>query len=1203
MTVVNANLEGLRRGRATAAIARILILAISMLGVTPAVGQGLPPVFGDGGIVGGGGGGGGGIFPDPDPDPTPECDDGVDNDNDGLADLEDPGCEGPDDTSEADPPAPACRDGEDNDGDGLIDQDDPGCAGTEDNDETDPEPPAQCGDGEDNDNDGLIDMDDPGCATASDDDEEDPAQCEDGRDNDGDGLVDLDDPGCSASSDPDETDPGDPRQCQDGFDNDEDGLVDMDDPGCSRPTDHDETDPPPKQCEDGYDNDGDGLIDLDDPGCDEAQDGDETDPPTTQCNDGIDNDGDGKVDGSDPGCKSSRDNNETDPGSRGTPGGGGYGSATEEEMQWAIQQGREQSAESRDNYSDPTMANGDVTFSDGTSWNSQEINQYENGQADEKNYFPDGYEAPENDSMWQEEAANEDRANEQKRTYTEERGSQNASMYGMVYDMAASDVEFTRPDMRNDPIITASRNRAENNQHTFDEYFGDCSSERGTTQTTRTYHNPDYRQCNRVLKERQRDQCEITHAYQAELLRLQSGPANIASCGEGCMHLWLGQVGDDYYGGNCSIYEDEMTVAVVNPEAITSATIEYAKWDDYLHVYISGDRVWAGPNENFPPETGGACELATSWSTNPNVDVTSYFSDVPENSIISFKNRLSVTGRGEGYARLRIQYDPEKVIKDSGYTPDRCVEAAQALDDGRATGNASCTAMPPTNGNGCTNKQGVEVCPHNVERLMEDINPLCERIAVDAQIQTNRGPMECYTDAQGVERCPYNEGESNTTCEEYEANPNCAFVEQQCMENGYNDEGECVAASETWDCGYDVEVEDTETTTTYECEGPTRCMGDECVASTGEDNGSFNEAVAALQVAQMIQADAVCISADINQNNACKFFAGTAGECKTAVGGTQDCCENPESISWVDYMKLMSSLYKIDGMIGTILGVDSAAASAYAAMPGSQAISNAAGNAVKPFTNAYDAAKDWFTDNVEKALEEMLAEAKAWVQEQFGEETAQYATQEAVASEATSQAGDEVAKEGLTQQAMGAANFVMTAYSIYVATVIAIQMIYECEEEEFQLNAKKAVRACHYVGSYCNQDSFAGCIEERRAFCCFNSPLGRILQQQIRPQFNMSWGSAEYPDCGGITAEQLSQVDWSQVDLSEWIAMMAESGTLPDGADMSMEDITGDGHSANVQSHDRDTTPDRMEDRMENVDDSERRQEAYEDTDYNTTGD
>src|SRR3989339_184373 len=94
---------------------------------------------------------------------------------------------------------PACNDWIDNDGDGLVDMDDPGCTSpTDDNEYNAPVQPKQCADGIDNDWDGLIDMDDPGCTSPTDDNEYNAPvfQCNDGLDNDGDGLVDMLDPGC-----------------------------------------------------------------------------------------------------------------------------------------------------------------------------------------------------------------------------------------------------------------------------------------------------------------------------------------------------------------------------------------------------------------------------------------------------------------------------------------------------------------------------------------------------------------------------------------------------------------------------------------------------------------------------------------------------------------------------------------------------------------------------------------------------------------------------------------------------------------------------------------------------------------------------------------------------------------------------------------------------------------------------------------------
>ena len=83
-----------------------------------------------------------------------------------------------------------------------------------------------------------------------------------------------------------------------------------------------------------------------------------------------------------------------------------------------------------------------------------------------------------------------------------------------------------------------------------------------------------------------------------------------------------------------------------------------------MQVWIGGDKVYNGPNQNFPPETAGACELSTNWIINPNVDVTDKFKNAAEGEIVDFKIRVSVAGNGEGYGRLRIIYDQSMAITD-----------------------------------------------------------------------------------------------------------------------------------------------------------------------------------------------------------------------------------------------------------------------------------------------------------------------------------------------------------------------------------------------------------------------------------------------------------------------------------------------------------------------------------------------------------
>ncbi|GEM_PF-6265581 len=184
---------------------------------------------------------------------VPACSDGLDNDGDGLVDAADPGCMDPFDNDEVEPlwcssPENAgldgcvvreelgeCADGLDNDGDGLADLEDPGCMDRWDYHEG--SDAGQCADGIDNDGDGKVDVGgDSKCKEAGDVEaapvygEGIVSPCADGWDNDGDGLTDGDDPECASSGGLFESLP---FVCSNGVDDDGDGLVDWpEDPDC-----------------------------------------------------------------------------------------------------------------------------------------------------------------------------------------------------------------------------------------------------------------------------------------------------------------------------------------------------------------------------------------------------------------------------------------------------------------------------------------------------------------------------------------------------------------------------------------------------------------------------------------------------------------------------------------------------------------------------------------------------------------------------------------------------------------------------------------------------------------------------------------------------------------------------------------------------------------------------------------------------------
>jgi len=120
---------------------------------------------------------------------------------------------------------------------------------------------------------------------------------------------------------------------------------------------------------------------------------------------------------------------------------------------------------------------------------------------------------------------------------------------------------------------------------------------------------------------------------------------------------------------------------------------------------------------------------------------------------------------------------------------------------------------------------------------------------------------------------------------------------------------------------------------------------------------------------------------------------------------------------------------------------------------------------------------------------------------------------------------------GLASTVASALTVIMWVYMAYQIAKLLVQIIWECEPDEFQLGARRELKTCHYVGSYCATEIIGQCIEKRESYCCFASPLSRILQEQIRPQLGLGWGSPKNLDCRGITVEELARVDWSRVNL------------------------------------------------------------------------
>ncbi len=1057
-----------------------------------------------------------------------------------------------------------------------------------------------------------------------------------------------------------------------------------------------------------------------------------------------------------------------------------------------------------------------------------------------------------------------------------------------------------RPDLKDDPVW-ALTDRVQASPFSLSEVFEDCSSE--------SMREPDIRLCDRVnLKSRQ---CELFHDYSVGIVEHVSGPLNIESCGDGCLTLWLGEVGNNYWRGRCSIFEQQMVVRVHNPDAITSVSLDYAKWDDYMQLWLGDEKVWSGPNARFPPETSGSCELGKSWEKTPGTIVTTPFKSLTEGDTLPIKLRVSVTGSGEGYARLTLRYDPSAIISQDDWFPQQCLDKLDIWSSQFDQVSVQCEDMPATE-QGCASINGQRLCEEvfktppspsvsplcrkatvmadttsmasqtrmaceqleqqagcgfissscaeqndqgfcirftdrydcslststgdcavsglfpgdfdgckttrqvqatSVEKHLSDIK-ICEtphpltrcdikrtvnvrptrqqwtlnRQCIDQQLvsyrpvhaQTlinggialkihqqenidavisqyplqdndwttiikltgNRQPVEqtrpatdyivyqcefgrlsgdrcelmvdggwisepaipvtekrclsgwekinettcmreimaCPEPARlvadltftgerleqslthlsaddGVEQCmmssdqfssvvwrcndehpkpvgqyyigaaelallpalypdemnspphlqvlstsdqrgdvcwhataTYNQagalggseqsgsswaqsngsvvsvtgGKQADSCEPFRESTQCQYLDSQCTGGAAGHQGHCYLSSDRYDCGDSVVMNETIIEASTQCAGPVQCMGTECLAPHQYQSGNFGEAIALMNAAQFMTQDVTCTGQDGLSNVNCTVFGGDALECKKAIGGVVNCCDQPTGVSLGDYLTLLANISKLDQAMMS-LSPQSAAYGSWQTLR--QPVTQTWSTVKQPFVTAWDGLLghvpgDGVIDSATAAAgqftQTLVNESAAWVGQTFGG-----GAQSLLFTNAGGAVGADGVVTGGSFSLGGAAgavlNTVMAAYMIYAITMLLIQIIWPCEEEAFELNAKNELKSCHYVGSYCHTDVLGVCVEKRQQYCCFSSPLSRIIQQQARPQLNKSWGTAKAPDCDGFSANDLAQINWSQVNFDEWLAILTVTGQLPQAGSLTAEKLTGNG--------------------------------------------
>lgn len=131
----------------------------------------------------------------------------------------------------------------------------------------------------------------------------------------------------------------------------------------------------------------------------------------------------------------------------------------------------------------------------------------------------------------------------------------------------------------------------------------------------------------------------------------------------------------------------------------------------------------------------------------------------------------------------------------------------------------------------------------------------------------------------------------------------------------------------------------------------------------------------------------------------------------------------------------------------------------------------------------------------------------------------------------------ELAASAAQQQLLIA--FDPTTIAISVAMHFVMEWVMNaCDQMDMETAMAHSSGYCVEVGEYCKKKiKFIGCVQKARSFCCFNSKLARIIQEQGRPQLTTvnGFGTPSEPNCRGFTPEEFQRIDFAKIDLGEYI--------------------------------------------------------------------
>ncbi len=532
----------------------------------------------------------------------------------------------------------------------------------------------------------------------------------------------------------------------------------------------------------------------------------------------------------------------------------------------------------------------------------------------------------------------------------------------------------------------------------------------------------------------------------------------------------------------------------------------------------------------------------------------------------------------DGKCRIthRIEIDPASgaITADVWKPPDCMVAASHAV--GPSVCEGEITLVEGAALGQCLEIGDLTICPS--DPLYEQLAPppfdgyeqRISRLALTVDVgplgcADHLNALPCITTSTGRTVCPADEGEVIDTCGGLREDPACRFVAQGCVP-GAEVNGVCYLEELRFACDREVTYETYQQQTALSCPASAiRCNGNECLAVDTEANDNAAAGLAALTASQLLTFDSTCLSLD---PDSCTVFPGKAQACQRGIGGIFDACELLAPPGPGPYLDLVFLIGALDTNL-TVLSPTSPLRGAWETLRDPDV--TALGSLKTPFASVSNTVSASTEPNADLAVaDEDLARVRQDLLNGAADEVfdgyGAGAMNALFVNPATgSDAADENGRIGdvaLRTPPPGETPLalVANAYGAAASEAYPAEPTPLIDETDVATAAHDDAQNCLFVGTECTPDSFGACISRDRVLCCFNAPLSRFAQEAAAGQFDRDFGTAETPNCHGLSSGEIQALDWRAVDLEQWTTILGTAERLPETEDLTPDGLTGTGN-------------------------------------------